>query len=112
MQFPNTMQTARTEAYMAAWRKENPTADTSAYNRKYEETYERFGSDTDAKSPGPVNRHEEVWQHSQEGASLAMGIGVSSDDAEVIMRAKSRAYGRQPKHAAQTKGAFGKAKRR
>jgi 4-alpha-glucanotransferase len=113
MQFPNTMQTARTEAFMAEWRKMNPEASTSEYNRKFSETYARFGSDPDAESPGPVRQSElmeaRICLREEELRRQ------HRSDVESVMRAKDRALRRecrQPKHRPQTKGAYGKSRRR
>jgi len=112
MQFPNSMQTARTEAFMLQWRKLNPNASVSDYNRKFSETYSRFGSDPDVEDPGPVRQSEvmEARLHLiQMEEEETRRHNVS--DAEAVMRAKDRAQRRefrQPKHRPQTKGAFGK----
>lgn len=97
MQFPNSPRTRETERLMLLWRKENPTADTAAYNAEYVRTYESLTGFSDVE-----DRKHEDWEAQFDTTDRRYAIISSAP------RKPKRP--RPPKHRAGTRGAFGKPK--
>lgn len=99
---------------MLLWRKQNPDASASAYNREWDSVYRKLEGEFSDKPELTVELldrvHQKLWGSGSHGnerrvlihpARTMSAFGVSCDGP------KPR---RRRKHAAQTKGAFGKRK--
>lgn len=98
MQTPNTPRSRETERLMLLWRKQNPDADTSTYNREWDSVYRKLEG---FMEPRYIVKDDGFYPVP---CSLIQG---SSDDPPPTKIEPRR---RRHKHAPQTKGAFGKPK--
>lgn len=99
MQFPNSPRTRETERRMLEWRRANPTAETSSYNRQYESVYNSLTTWSDVEdTPRDWSRELEEYYADTSTANIPSAY-VESRPARPP---------RRPKHGRRvTKGAFG-----
>jgi hypothetical protein len=121
MQTPNTPRGRETERLMLLWRKQNPDADPSAYNRKWDSVYQALKdefSDKEIVEMASMNLDALCLEESdrrliepryvltKEGFKPVV-VAAHSSPAKTL---RSRESERAAKRRAGTKGAFGKPK--
>ena len=114
MQTPNTPRGRETERLMLLWRKQNPDASASDYNREWDSVYRKLEGVSDAVLRDAMN----LDLHGTTAPGFAEPIDASEDTTDpypVGFVASSSDHvktepRRRRKHSAQTKGAFGKRK--
>jgi len=121
MQAPNTPRGRETERLMLLWRKQNPDADPSAYNRKWDSVYRKLEGEfsdkeivemssmiLDALGLEEADRRFIVPRYvvTKEGFKPVV-VAASSSPAKTLRSHESE---RAAKRRAGTKGAFGKPK--
>lgn len=99
MQTPNTPRGRETERLMLLWRKQNPDADPSAYNREWDAVYRKLD--------GTFSDKEDA---TEQGVVDTLGLDDQARRRIVELHHRSKKPRRPRETHAPTKGAFGKPK--